>query len=84
MIDYQGIAIVISSASGAVAVVAGIAIQVATFRRLARVEKKTDVTHDLVNGQSEKLQTAIATGAFAEGKALGVQAERDNPMVPLK
>lgn len=84
-IDYQGIAILIGSIAGLITVVGGIAMQVALFRRTGRIEQagtalavvvKSVETH--VNGLNQK----IADGAFAQGKAAGVDQERAQPMVP--
>ena len=38
---------------------------------------KIDLTHDLVNGQSEKLNAAIAGQAHAEGVVVGENAQRE-------
>lgn len=47
-----------------------------------KIENKQEAIHALVNSQSEKLNTAVATIARAEGKAAGIEEERVKPMIP--
>ena len=60
MVDYIGLATLITSGTASVATI------VQLFRGHARDIKLAGI-HDLVNGQSEKLNTVIAKGSFAEG-----------------
>lgn len=80
--DYQGIAVVLGAGSVFISSLVTSALAIALFIRQGRMERKIDVTHDLVNGLSEKKDVAIAGAAFAAGKERGVEKERANPMVP--
>ncbi len=77
--DAQSIAILIGAATTAITTLGTLLLQIRqAFKGRERDEKIAQV-HDLVNGQSEKLQAAIQLGSFADGKAAGVTQERDRP-----
>lgn len=44
-----------------------------------RTGAKVSATHDLVNGQSARLETFTSTAAHSAGVAEGVAIERDRP-----
>lgn len=49
---------------------------------IASLNTKADELAVKLDGQGEALNVAIAKGAFAEGKAAGIDQARDNPQVP--
>jgi hypothetical protein len=80
--DYQGIALVLGATGGLLTVIVGTGLQVAMFIRqgrqlrdgVARDAKITQV-HDLVNGQSERLNAALISVAKSEGEKIGAADE---------
>jgi len=67
--DFQGLASLIASVTGSI-------VALVVLRRQGRIEKQVNSTHDLVNGQSLKLDTAIKEAAFAAGEKAGTEGER--------
>ena len=87
MID-PAIPAIIGTLTTAVIGVGGLVMQVIillrqseTQRQIGQSADKLVVLHDMVDGQSEKLNKAIGGQAFSEGKAEGIKSERANPMV---
>ena len=68
MTDYAGIAAVIAAVGVACPAIAGAIASIVSLRRIA-------VVHDLVNGQSQKLETLT----FKAGKVAGADEERAAP-----
>lgn len=54
----------------------------ANNEKLIEVKATTDLTHNLINGQSEKLNESIRQQSLLVGKAAGILEERANPMQP--
>lgn len=88
--DYQGVAVLISTISAVIISLGTFAMQVvgAIQREKMKVAAKaTDVklaqVHDLVNGQSEKMAVISKAIGFADGEKAGQAQERANPMVPF-
>ena len=73
--DYSGLSILIGAVAGAIALLGGFALQVAAFVRAGRIEELSKKTHDLVNGQSEKLEVLT----FKAGEVSGADKERASP-----
>ena len=85
--DIGDIGIALGGAAALVTAIGTIGLQLVTIFRQSRqttaAEKrdaKIDIIQDHVNGLNQK----IAAGAFAEGKAVGVDQERAQPMVPAE
>jgi hypothetical protein len=51
--------------------------------KLAAVDAKVDVVHDLVNDLSDKRDAATQKSAHAEGVIAGAEAERAHPTITL-
>ena len=76
--DYQGIALIIGSLGVAIpSIVAAVVSVIALNRGVARDTKMAQI-HDLVNGQSAKLNALSEAKGFVEGG----NAERANPTAP--
>ena len=74
--DYQGLAILLT-AFGVFLVNVGTAIiAFLTYLKGRTNETKLKEVHELVNGQSEALRTAVGQAAFSEGKAVWAEQER--------
>jgi hypothetical protein len=90
-IDYEGIAVLLGALAGVgTAIGAGVG-WFLTYQRQGKLlelqmemmrkhSAQLNVIEEHVNG----LNVKIERGAFAAGKAVGVQQERDNPMSPTK
>lgn len=84
--DYQGLAIFIAAVGGFLTVVVSLVLQVLSFRQQSKIalaglarDAKIEEMHKSINGQSEKLNIAIAGENFATGKEAGITQERANP-----
>jgi len=82
--DLQGIALVLGGAAGLITAVGTVTLQVITLIRQASQEHsarlrsaKLDAIAVHVNGLNEN----VASGAYAKGKAAGIDQERENPMI---
>jgi len=53
-----------------------------TQAELADNKGRMAILHDMVDGQSEKLNKAIGEKSYAQGHADGIQTERAEPMSP--
>lgn len=72
MADYGGLALLITSISGASTVALQIVNVVAGMAR----DRKLAVIHDLTNSQSIALNKITGDAAFSEGRAAGVASEQ--------
>lgn len=79
MIDYQGIALVISAATVSAGTLVTIALQIATYRDGRKSAAKLLEVHDMVNGMTEAKVKAAEDAGKVEGKALGIRTERADP-----
>jgi hypothetical protein len=81
-IDYQGIAIVIGAVGVFITGIGTFIGQMVGLARMGKMAATTDLTHNLVNSQSEKLNKAIEARALSDGIQQGRLEERSNPMQP--
>lgn len=65
--DLQGLAALIAS----LVLAGGFVLQVMTFRRQSNRDQKMAEVHNLVNGQSEKLNALTAKSSYAAGQKSG-------------
>jgi hypothetical protein len=73
--DLLGIAAVITAIGVTLGTIGNVVLQIVNLTRQGQMieagvvrDQKLDVVHNLVNGQSEKLNEAIRSGAFAAGE----------------
>jgi hypothetical protein len=79
MNDLPGL---ISSSATLLTVVGSLGIQIFNLIRSGKRDQKIAEVHDLVNGQSEVLKTAVKAVAFAEGKEAGIASETARKVGP--
>jgi UPF0716 family protein affecting phage T7 exclusion len=80
--NYQGVAILLGSITVFITGLVTSVLTVLTFNRQAARDKILQATHDLVDGISKEAKASAKKADFAEGKEAGVEAERQQPMVP--
>lgn len=94
--DYQGMSILIGAIAAFLTVLGGFIMQVLMFIRqgqlasrqerveqvVTEVAKVAVTTHDLVNSLSDRKDKAQKEAAYEQGKVVGAEEERANPLTP--